>query len=118
MSNKLKVQEAVMEIGGAERIVQLFPQEPNPSDVFIPEEDKLALVLRFSISKEERRQPYPIRTLKRVLEPKITFSRKRCSVERRLRIEDGLHWYVIVYHVYDYNYGVGIYNELVCKLFK
>lgn len=116
--SKLKSQEAKIEIGGNERIVQLIPQEPHPSDEFIPKQDKLAVMLRFSISKEERRQPYPIRTLKKILDPKIVFSRKMCSVVRRLRIADGRHWYTIVYHMYDYDYGAGIYYQLLSKLFR
>lgn len=118
MSNRLRDKQTKVEIGGAERIVQLFVMRPHPADEFVPKKDKLLIVLKFSITKEEKRQPYPIRSLREMLEPKISRNRKQCSVTRRLRVENGLHQFVIEYHVYDSDYGVSLYHEIRSKLFQ
>lgn len=117
MSNKLKDKQAKIEIGGTERLVQLFVMRPHPADEFVPKKDKLLLVLKFSITKEEKSHSYPIRYLREMLEPQISRNRKQCSVTRRLRVENGLHKLVIEYHVYDSDYGVSLYHELRSKLF-
>lgn len=118
MSTKLESKEATVVLGGVERIVQLFAEEPHPADAFIPKNDALNLLLRFSITKEERRSPRPIRALKKKLNPKIGFSNKMCNVDYRLTVADGMHWFVVKYHVSDYPYGETLYEEISNKFFK
>lgn len=118
MNSKLMSQATKKEIGGVERIIQLIPLEPHPADEFVPKEDTFVLLLRYSITWEERRLRHPIRKLKKLLEPKLAYNRKLCHITHRLMVENGHHWYVVEYHIYAYDYGRGIYNELVYKLFK
>ena len=104
------------ELDGVERLVQLYPATPNPADAFIPKEDALNLLLRFSITKMDRRKSRPIRALKKSLEPKID-GLTNCKVDYRISVSEGRNWFVIEYHVYDYEYGVALYNELKDRLF-
>ena len=114
---KMKNQLAITNLEGAARRVQLIVCEPHPADQFITEEDALVLLLRFTITKEERRSHQAYRKLRK-LDPKLSFSKKLVNVTHRMTIADGYHWYVVEYHIADYDYGVGIYNELVYKFFK
>ena len=71
MTRKLDVLTTSKTLDGVERLVQLYPTTPSPADAFIPSEDALNLLLRFSITKQEREKARPIRALKKTLDPKL-----------------------------------------------
>ena len=103
---------------GAQRRINLYINEPEPADSFIPKRDKLAILFQFSITKEEMERGNSLSQLKKDLNPRVKLDRQKCAVEYRVTSFGKKHYFEVLYHVYDYSYGMDLYNKLAIKYFE
>ena len=100
---------------GSKRRISLYCCEPDPADSFIPEKDKLAILFQFSITKNETDS---LSQLKKDLNPRVKLDHQKCMVEYRITSFGKKHYFEVLYHVYDYSYGMDLYNKLAIKYFE
>lgn len=98
--------------------VWLFPAHPHPSDAFVPEEDKVSLLLKFSISSEEASQMNSTKALKKAFRIPAKFNKALCNVEYGVVTIGRRHYFNVIYHVKDEVYAELIYDELKKQFFK
>ena len=92
---------------GARRIIELKLKEST-----LPSEVK-TLLLSFSVTKKERREPHQVRYFRERLEPKLEgFKASLCSVERRINAGVNPNRFEVIYHIYDEIYAHDLYDEL------
>lgn len=97
---------------GAKRTIELKCQEPT-----LPSEVK-TLLLSFSATKKERREPRQVRYFCKHLEPKIEgFDCSLCKVDHRINSDMNPNRFEIIYHVYDEMYAHDLYDELSSVVF-
>lgn len=103
--------------GGRHRIIMLFTAAPSPACEFIPKEDALTLLLRFTITRDEAAQEDAVRILRKILDPRLKINPNKCSVEYGLSSIKQRHYFQITYHAKDMSFGERLYEELCDKIF-
>lgn len=104
-------------VNGKKRTIRLYAHEPCPPDAFIPSDDKLALLFKIPITKKESEQEKHI--LRRDFAPFIENpNHTKCKPEYSTYQIGTKHYFFVVYHVYDYEYGKELFNRLKEKYFS
>lgn len=102
---------------GRDMLIQLIPNIPFPADSFIPEKDKVLLLLRFQLSKREYKTS--MASLTNAFAPSFPYplNPDLVSVNYRKQKYDNSQWFIAEYHCFADSYGITIYRTLKYKLF-
>lgn len=117
-NSKLKELNRTNQIAGIVRTVHLYPNIPTPECMFIPKEDKLNLLLTWTIRPCEISKTGSLVSLKRKFTSNIPLNKNFCSSEYRVIKNGNKNLFRMEIHCYDERYGIALYTFLKNNIFE
>lgn len=113
----LHKEKFLMNVDGVVREVFLEVTEPLPTKIH-PKRTGIVISLRLLLTEADKDIPNHPRHFRQILDPRIKVNRELCHVTPCIDISGDSDWFEFVYFVFDYAYGLELYDALCDNLSK